>query len=354
VTLTLLAMAAQLSVTLAVRTVPEIDHFPGSYFDTTARVALQRRVMEQWPGPTALAEIWHASGTRQRDRIAILLGAAAHHDPSLIPLYQDGIARNKEMLRKAAVYGFRDLVGDRVPDVTPELSESGRRRVIFEMENIRRTLQREPLVAMWLQSLLRNERKVFPGYRGFALPRRTRDCLRSIERVMTIDDLELLVRAFQVSEDRTTRIGLLQLIESLSLSRFVPKHMGRTPAWGPEVYTKGVANLEAAVRGWTAQRCFIGVDGILVKQMAAMGAPVSNPRTMEACDVWLNVMRKGDPNWWPTAAKQLYLCGGPWIELSVLWSDSDANQTRREQFINWYRPPLKRPTPTPRAEGPPS
>jgi hypothetical protein len=345
---------AQLTVSMAVRTSPEIDQFPGSYFDTSGRVALQRRVMEQWPGPTALMEMWYSPDTKQRDRLAILLGAAAHHDPSLMPIYKAGLKRSTQIVRKAAAYGFRDLIGDRLPDLTTDLTETDRRRLFIEMDSFHRTMQREPLVAMWLHSLLRNEKKTFPGYRGFAPFRRTRDCLRSIERVMTIDDLELLVRAFRVSEDRTTQIGLLRLIESLTLSRFVPTAMGKTPAWGPETFNLGMTNLDAEIRRWTARGCTIGVDWILTSRMAEMGATVPHPRGGKACDVWLNVMKVGDPSWWPTAAKQLYLCGGPWIELSVLWSDSKANTMRRDDILDWYRPPHTDPTPTPKPPGPPS
>jgi hypothetical protein len=163
---------------------------------------------------------------------------------------------------------------------------------------------------------------------------------------MTVDDLEALVRAYRASEDRTVRIGLFRLIESVTLSRFLPKRMGATPAWTPEMFDQGMAALETEIARWESRKCSLGVNGILAARMAEMGAPVSNPRSAEACAVWLNVMRVGDESWWPTAAKQLYLCGGPWIELSVLWSDSAENRARRDRFLDWYRPPIKKPEPT--------
>jgi len=68
-----------------------------------------------------------------------------------------------------------------------------------------------------------------------------------------------------------------------------------------------------------------------------MGAEVEDPRGPGACAYWQNVLRAGDSGWWAVAARQLYACGGPWRELSVLQPDSDVMSERRLELMRWYR-----------------
>jgi hypothetical protein len=38
------------------------------------------------------------------------------------------------------------------------------------------------------------------------------------------------------------------------------------------------------------------------------------------------------------ASKRLYACGGPWIGLSALDPDNDANEARRASLLEWFHP----------------
>ena len=121
---------------------PELVHFPGPYFDTHGRPAMHRRAMERWPGSTALYEMWNDPQLKKPGRMAILLGGAATHDPALIPIYLDGIRRKSQEIRQAAAYGYHDLIGDKLPNVTVGVSDMRAGVLGQQMNRMRISLER--------------------------------------------------------------------------------------------------------------------------------------------------------------------------------------------------------------------
>ena len=333
----IIGMAAQVALTSGLLYSPEISHFPGAFFDTNAKEQMQRRVMESWPGPSAMVKLWGSGRLRREGRIIVLVGAAAYHDPRLLPIYRDGITLPDERVRQAAAYGYRDLIGDGLPNLAGDIGTWDAHKFGIEMDRVAQTLEKHTLVVMWLNAMLSNEDKRYPDFRSFSPRRNVRDCLQSVERLMRIEDLGDLVVAFELSEDQTTRLGLLRLIEALSLSRFV---IGRAPAnkgWGPDVYEQAMAGLDGAIEQWRRSDCRVDGERVVLSNLAGMGARVPGIARSDACWVWLNVLRGGDPGWRATAARQLYDCGGPWIELSVLQAESAENLARRDQLLDWYQ-----------------
>jgi hypothetical protein len=154
---------------------------------------------------------------------------------------------------------------------------------------------------------------------------------------MRFDDLDLLVQTYQLSRQRPTRIALMRLIEGLTLSRFVPRSVGSTEAWGPEVYDRGLVDLDAAIASWQSGGCRVDATRVLAENFALMGVELSDPRAAGACVYWQNVLRAGDSGWWAMAARQLYDCGGPWRELSVLQPESDLMRQRRQDLLRFFR-----------------
>jgi hypothetical protein len=334
----MIAAAAQLLLgSMWLHSSEEVRHFPGSYFDSSGRVQLQARAMQSWPGPSALAESWRSGKLETPQRMAILLGAPVHHDPSLLPLYREAIQSPTLQLRQAAAYGYHDLIGDRLPDVSSGVGDRAARRLAAEMDLVADTLRRHPLVALWLQAALQNEGRSLPWFTGAAPQRPAPDCLKSVDALMTFDDLDLLVQAYQLSERRPTRIALMRLIEGVTLSRFVPRSVGATKAWGPEVYNQGMRELDAAIARWQSGGCTVDATRVLVENFALMGVELDDPRAAGACAFWQNVLRAGDSGWWAMAARQLYDCGGPWRELSVLQPESELMRERRQELLRFFR-----------------
>ncbi|MCU0232560.1 MAG: hypothetical protein MUE90_00795 [Thermoanaerobaculales bacterium] len=316
----------------------ELQWFPGDYFDRYARASLQRQVLSGWPGPTALLQLWRSGALAEDERLGVLLGGAAFHDPVLLPLYREAVGSPSQRLRQAAAYGYRDLIADRLPDVRGGVDASAAEALDEEMAWVASTLRRRSLVELWLQSALAHGGASLPGWDAVTLQRTPADCLLAVEKVVDVGDLDLLAGGYRLAADRGLRIGLLKLIESLSLSRFIVIPEGGHHGWGPQVYEQAFAGLDAALQRWARGGC--AVDGVAVQRerLAAMGAAGVEPMGPEACVLWVNVLDKGDPQWGLPAARRLYACGGPFLELSALDAGSERNAAQRRELLRWFRP----------------
>lgn len=47
--------------------------------------------MNSWPGPTELMRLWREGELTEEQRVALLLGGAAHHDPMMLPAYREAL-----------------------------------------------------------------------------------------------------------------------------------------------------------------------------------------------------------------------------------------------------------------------
>ena len=320
----------------------EIQHFPGSYFDSRVRVQYQRGVMAGWPGPGRLMEVWNEENLSEDERVAWLLGAPVFHDPSLLPAYAEAVLGESQRLRQAAAYGYRDLIADRLPDVTGGINEETARLFHQEILLMIRALRRNSLPELWLQSALAHDDVSFPGWVGLHLNRPRNDCFRAVEELIDVGDLGLLVDAYRLSVDQGARISLLKLIESMSLSRFIIKPTGDRSGWGPYIYEDALTRLDGALRQWSSGGCAVDGEAVLLRNLARVGAGEGELRTWGSQEMWLDILKRGFPRWWKLAARRLYESGGPWYELSALDADGVRNQTERDALLRWYTPPPPR------------
>jgi hypothetical protein len=314
-----------------------VRYFPGSYFDSREKLELQRRAMDRWPGPSGLIELWSSDELDEEDRVALLLGAAAHHDPRLLRMYRAAVTSDSQRLRQAGAYGYHDLLADRLPDVSRGVDDAASETLSAEIRAVYWTLRRSSLVEMWLQALLANEGLGLPGYRGVVPERSPGRCLRAVDRLMASEDLQLLVTAYQISRELDHRIGLMRLIEGLSLSRLVVKPKGERQAWGPEIYESALRDLDARIERWTNRRCRVSFRRVVSANLAALGAVGVDPLHPDSCYVWGQILLTGEPEWWAIAARRLYACGGRYSELSVLRASSPENRERRDSLVKWHR-----------------
>jgi hypothetical protein len=314
-----------------------VRYFPGSYFDSREKTQLQRRAMDRWPGPSGLIELWESDELDEEGRVALLLGAAAHHDPRLLRLYRAAVVSDSQRLRQAGAYGYHDLLADRLPDVSRGLDDAASETLSEEIRAVSWTLRRNSLVEMWLQALLAIEGLELPGYRGVVPDRSSGGCLRALDRVMAPEDLQALVTAYQISAERDHRVGLMRLIEGLSLSRLVVKPKGEREAWGPEIYDRALGDLDAQIERWTGRRCRVSFRRAVSANLAALGAVGVDPLHPDACYVWGQILLRGEPAWWAIASRQLYACGGRYSEMSVLQATSAENRARRDALVKWHR-----------------
>lgn len=316
----------------------EAQWFPGDYFHSRARESLQRRVMTSWPGPTALVGLWRADELDEDDRVSLLLGAAAYRDPQLLPLYRRALASGSQRLRQAAAYGYRDLLADQLPDVRGGIDDRAVALLDEEMALVAWTLDRRSLLELWLQAALANEGSGLPGWEGITLTRPLGVCLKAVEAVAGMGDLELLVAAVEASGDIALRTNLLKLIEGLTLSRFLVMPGDRTTGWGPHVFDDALGELATAVRRWEAAGCRVDDAAVLRSNLAGLGVSGVEPLAAEGCLLWVGVLERGHPRWWMLASRRLYACGGPWLPLSAMDAQSPANTARRQELLDWHRP----------------
>lgn len=315
----------------------EVQYFPGSYFDKVARSRLQKKAMERWPGPATLRQLWLEGNLDENQRITLLLGGAAFHDPWMLRLYRQAVQSDSPRLRQAAAYGYRDLIADQLPNVAGGVDDQSAEYLAIEMRGVRRTLYYRSMVEMWLQGVLTSEGKSLPGYRGFVPDRSPKVCFQAVDRLMGPEDLETMVRSYRISTDKGNRITLLKLIEALTLNQFIVRPLGDRKAWGPEIYERGLASLDAWIDEWLDQRCTLSYRRVVSRSLAKMGAEGVRPLSPDACYVWGLVLKQGDSRWWAVAARRLYECGGPWVELSVLHADSAESRQRRDRLVRWHR-----------------
>lgn len=317
---------------------PDASYFPGSYFDQQAKARLQQQALEQWPGPTRLVELWFSDEFDGHGRLALLLGAPAFHDPQLLAVYRDALGAGSERFRQGAAYGYRDLIGDRLPDVRQPIDDRSAALLVGEITAVENTLRRHALVEVWLQALLASAGATMPGYDGVVLNRAQGDVLHSLDRILEPTDLDLVVQAWQQCHEIEVRIALMRLAEGLALERFVKMPGGTNSAWGPRVYERALDGFAAWIERATGDDCALDPAAIQRAQLAAMGlAWVQDPYDGAACFAWQQVLLNGFETWWPTAARQLYRCGGPYADLTTFQIGTDAARGAREQLLGFYR-----------------
>ncbi len=314
-----------------------VQHFPSGYFDTRVYERFQRSVLASWPGPFELLRMWRDTELSEKERVALLVGGAAFHDPVLMPAYREALSSDSQLLRQAAIYGYRDLIADRRVSVDVAIDDRIAEAIGSEMRGMERVLKRHSLIEVWLQSLLAHEGMALPGYEGIRLKRPPTDCMKAVDRLADIGDLDLLVTAFELSSDTSNQIPILEIIDGLSLSRFISVPTGANPTWGAERYELGIEFFRTAAGKWRNNGCKIDGEKVLRRNLRSLGAEVDDPLSSEACMAWLGVLRGEVPKWWATAARRLYACGGPKYELSALNANSQGNRARRDRLVSWYR-----------------
>ena len=326
-----------------------VADFPGGYFDTRGRESFQRDVMASWPGPTELMRLWRDGDLSHEQRVALLLGGAVYHDPMMLPAYREAFESESLRLRQAAIYGFRDLIGDRPPKVNVTIDDKALTAFAGEMRWVQHTLRRHSLLEMWLQSALVQEGASLPGYMGVKLMRSPSDCFRAAERLVDIGDLDLLVTAYEQSQDMANRLSLLKLIEAMSLSRFIVMPAGQNAGWGMEVFESALRSLDGRVRQWRSPNCVLDGETILIRNLKSLGARNRDPLGSNSVFLWLALLEGKNSRWWMLAARRLYACGGPWYELSALSPDTQHNKRLQQELSTWFRPKQRRaPERTPR------
>lgn len=316
---------------------PEVSYFPGSYFEARAKATLQRRAMERWPGSSQIVGRWRSGDLKHPEKMAILLGASASHDPILLPLYREAVTSANDRMRMAAAYGYRDLLGDGLPDVTGGVELADAELLAREMDMVARTLRERPLVEFWLQGALMSDGASMPGWRGLVFNRAQGICFRAVEKILIFDDVSYLATAYRHAVRKRTKISLMRLLEAVALQKFFTKPNNPQAGWGSKDMDDALAAADAFVDYWIDVRCTTDPDLILSSSLKTMGVSDVQPLAPSSYDVWLRVLKHGAVAWHMMAARQLYNLGGRWSQLSSLQAEAQPQIKARDELILWYR-----------------
>lgn len=316
---------------------PEVSQFPRPFFNTVPRQQLQRRAMETWPGPAQILRMWRAGDLDVSARRAVLLGMAASHDPILLPLYREAVSSDEPELRAAAAYGYRDLIADGLPDVSAGVDPEAAARLATEIELVGRTLRSRTLTELWLQALLAAEGGALPGWSGLVLQRPTGVCFNALEKVIGFEDFALLAAAYRITSRDDTRLGLLRLLEAVTLQQFFHTPSDGRTGWGMKDVREGFEAADEYLAYWLDRRCVSDPAIILRTSLAQMGAKGVDPFAPDSWEVWLRVFKTAHPGWRMMAARQLFELGGRWAPVSMFQAASSTQSTLRDDLLAWYR-----------------
>lgn len=332
-----LAMSVAAVVVVATNfTSPEITHFPGRFFDTTAKMQLQRRAMEKWPGPSQMVAVWEKEEIRPHDRVAILLGCAASHDPVLLPLYREAVVARNPLVRMAAAYGYRDLIGDGLPNVAGGVDLEMGHVLAKEIDLVAMTLQTRSLVEFWLQAALMAEGSSLPGWSGVTLTRQSGTCFNALDKIVDFEDFGALAMAWRQTENRRLRFGLIPLLEAVTLQRFFVKPTDERAGWGTKQVDEALEAADVFIAIWLDHRCTTDPGKILAVSLRPLGVSDVDPMSPEVWDLWIAVLERGTPPWRMMAARRLYQLGGRWSALSASRAESPAQVKLRDEIMGWY------------------
>lgn len=328
----MLILTCALAAGLAVPPVPaEVRFFPGEYYTSKGRFAVEGHVLETWPGPTLMRRLMASPDLTEDQRVALLLGAGEFHDPQLLPAYRAALGDPSPKVQKAAVFGYRVLLGD-VPPADPDVRPEAVSRLAKEMKVVSRALRRESLVQVWLDSLLAPTGESLSANKGLVFNRPGKVCAFALDRLVQPEDLYLVAEAYRRAEGRSTRILLLRFLESLGMREMIKKPRGARVGWGDEIYRLGLDRGDAFVE----HLCSTDVTGFLRARLAAAGARGVDPESPEAAFVWLTVLDKMPESWWGVASRMLSRSGSPGEFISLYEPGSRGSRAARNRLLRFY------------------
>jgi len=326
--LTTLALTAG----LAFPSVPaEVRYFPGEYYATRGRQGVERTALDRWPGPTGLLKLWRGGNLSSEERVALLLGGGAFHDPQLLPAYREAVVSPDDRIRAAAAFGLHVLLADAVPTGST-VDEEASRRLERTVTDLQEALRRRSLTDLWIESLLRTEGTTFRSDPVLVFERPLRICLAALDTLLEPEDLPLVLEAYRRARTTQVKVGLVRLLEGLTATQMIVRPHGPRVGWGPEIYRNALARADRLA----GRECDPDPARFLTRRLVGLGVRGVDPFSPDAGGVWLKVLEAAPPLWWPLATRLLYRNGGP--PLLVPLSERETKQAKalHERVLRFY------------------
>lgn len=266
----------------------------------------EREMRSRGPGPQQLAARWARGGLSERDQLALLLGGASYHHPSLLPAYAEAFRSPSLTVRQAAAVGMAWLLGESAPapQSIPDTVETWRRIGGFA-DSLVQASRTRTLVGIWIDSYL--QARDLPRRPGLVLVRETGQCLQAVAEIAGPPDLPELLALWPLLDVPGDRYAVLRTLEMVMVARLVASPGGERGGWGAWVYESGAEVVDAFV----GQRCS-ALDGWEVARHNAMAMS----RQDDGCGgctaaPWLRLLEMVYPPVWAVALEVLPGFGAP-------------------------------------------
>ena len=309
-----------------------VDYFPGDYYLRHGRTAVEWTALDRWPGPTGLLELWRSGTLDSRERIALLLGGGAFHDPQLLPAYEEGLLDPSPKIRMAAAFGLHVLLADGVPDLKSGVDPEAGRKLARIVRGLEEALRSQDLVQAWLQSLLWSEGTTFSNGAVLRFDRPREACASALDQLLQPEDLPLVVEAYRTARTTAVRSTLMRLMSGLGLERFLVRPKGLQKGWGSAIYRQAMDRADA----YADRLCVVDVAALYRRRLLTLGARGIAPFDRSSGELWLRVLQKAPAEWWAVAARLVYRNGGPPFFPALSDPESPASKRARKGILDFY------------------
>ncbi len=327
--LTTCALAAGLSLA----PVPQaVQYFPGDYYSRDGHVSVERTALDRWPGPTGLLELWRSETLSTPQRIALLLGGGAFHDPQLLPAYREALLDPSPRIRAAAAFGVHVLLADGIPAGYGIVDPQAGQKLSETVAELERAFRSRDLVQVWLESLLHTEGTALFARPGLRFVQDLRVCEHALDTLLEPEDLPLLIVAYRTARTRPVRTALMHLLSGLGMKEFVPRVRGPRAGWNSEIFRIALQRADAFADRW----CHSDPRTIYVRRLLDLRVRGVEPFDASAGGLWLRVLQKAPPPWWGVAGRLLYRNGAPPYFPSLRDPESPESRKSRETLLRFY------------------
>jgi hypothetical protein len=294
------------------------------------------------PGPQQIVSRWVAGKLNSAEKVSVLLGGAAFHDPALLRIYDEAASSPDARVRMAAIVGFYALIGD-VPPAPSSVRDTARdwERFADLVRRLGWAARSRTLVHVWADSFVAS--KGYPLPERFVFRRSSDLCLRAIREIAEPEDLPHLLALWPLLRGDEERAQVMRTIEMISFQRLVDRSLDPSKPHGEWQINAGVALVDS----WVAGLCR-SLDGTRQLEVAFEAADLVERGEAATTADWFAFLNSGYPSHLPLAVERLADLGCVAVEVDRQRFENPANKSASRKVLERF-PISSVPPPHPRS-----
>ena len=282
------------------------------------------------PGPQQIRDRWLAGRINSAEKVVVLLGGAAFHDPALLRIYDEATRSFELRVRMAAAVGFYVLIGDLPP------APSSIRDTPEEWESLSAVVRRlgwatrtRSLVRVWVDSFAVT--KGAEVSERFVFRRSGKECLRAIREIAQPEDLPEVLALWPMLDRKDERGSVLRTIEMITLQRLVDRSPDPHKPWGEWQIDAAFA----LVDGWVARLCK-PIDGEAQLRLTFEANHLVERGGALGPAAWMYFLNGGYAPSLPLALERLADISGAHVEIDRQQLGSPANKQASKRIFERF------------------